>query len=425
VLEGEADTASPDLMPDAAQNRGNKGARVLGMLLTLCVGAFLGGVICTTSHRFFPKLTLPCCPQPVAQDEVLHCAVGPWGDLNYVMITLEIPKVWTSIEAYTGTPIKWFFGNMTPAQVVDVCQSAGLGAADIQSLLASAEASTQPKGTTVSPPDDLILGLDQRARSYIYSVLSNYPENTDYRDPHRYLSVNFNRWLGESPLPAKTLSILRQLAYQRGRITLFSDVRLALASLDSFTDKQKLLQLLSRQTTLMPVLHVAPDSDTEGLAKYWGRGGREAEVGALMDSVKRSREGGTIDILYLLPPFVRERVYTYPRKTVGPFPDCHYTSINFFNAVPDERFTDVQRVRETVMKQYRMVESGFQLGDLIILRNSSSDVVHSCNYVADDIVFTKNGSSRGRPWVLMHLQDVIDMYSTRGPVDMRVLRRDE
>lgn len=396
--------------------------RFLKVFLLLAAGIVLGGLFCPVGLRLFPSTRLPCWPEPHGKSEVRECSPGPWGDLGYVTVTLEIPKAWTSVEAYTGAPTRWFFGDMKPEQIIDALAEAGLNAQQINVLMASAEASSDGSGTQLSPPEDMIIGLDPRARSYIYSVLSRFPENRYYRDPHRYLTANFNRWLDESGLPASTVKLIRQLAYQRGRVTLFSDVKLALASLDSFADKQRLLQILSRQTTLMPVLHVGPGADTAGLAQYWGVGGREAEVGALLESLKRSPGGGGVDILYLLPSFVRERIYTYPRKATAPFPDCHYSSMNFFNAEPDERYTDMQFVRDAVKRRYGLVTSDFRLGDLILLRDSNDEVVHSCSFIAHDIVFTKNGSSRGRPWVLMHLQDVIDRYATRSPQDMCVLR---
>ena len=357
-----------------------------------------------------------------ALDDVNTCAPGPWGEISYVTITLEIPKVWTSIEAYTGAPTRWFFDNMTPDQVKEVFRTAGLGTPQIDALMASAEADPG-RGIFLTPPESSILNLEPSARSYIYSVLGKFSENLAIREPHRYLTVNFNRWLDESTLPPETISVIRRLTIQRGRISLFSDVRLALATLTTFPEKQKLLQILSRQTTLMPTLNVRPESDIEALARYWSAGTRQEEILALMESLKRAPGGGQIDIVYLLPPFVRERIYTYPRKTQPPFPDCHYTSMNFFSVEEDDRFLNMPEVHKAVLNDYTVVKDSFRLGDIILFRKSDDEVVHACNYIADDIVFTKNGQSRGRPWVLMHMQDVIDMYSAGDPLNLVALRR--
>ena len=41
---------------------------------------------------------------------------------------------------------------------------------------------------------------------------------------------------------------------------------------------------------------------------------------------------------------------------------------------------------------------------------SNGNAYHSCVYLADDIVYTKNGRSRLSPWVLMKLEDVRELY---------------
>ena len=41
--------------------------------------------------------------------------------------------------------------------------------------------------------------------------------------------------------------------------------------------------------------------------------------------------------------------------------------------------------------------------------------IHAAAYVADDMVFTKNGESCTQPWILMHMQDMIDTYAVKHP----------
>ena len=102
----------------------------------------------------------------------------------------------------------------------------------------------------------------------------------------------------------------------------------------------------------------------------------------------------------------------------GPGPQRSYHRLEW----ADESFMDMSHVHSAILGDYRLVKDNFQLGDVILFRKSDDEVVHACNFIADDIVFTKNGQSRGRPWVLMHMQDVIDMYSAGDPLNMVVLR---
>ena len=42
--------------------------------------------------------------------------------------------------------------------------------------------------------------------------------------------------------------------------------------------------------------------------------------------------------------------------------------------------------------------------------NSTGSVIHSCVYIADDIVFTKNGENLLQPWVLKKFDGVKQIY---------------
>jgi hypothetical protein len=41
---------------------------------------------------------------------------------------------------------------------------------------------------------------------------------------------------------------------------------------------------------------------------------------------------------------------------------------------------------------------------------------HAAVYVADNFVFTKNGVSSSRPWMLMRLGELMGYYPTRKPM---------
>jgi hypothetical protein len=47
----------------------------------------------------------------------------------------------------------------------------------------------------------------------------------------------------------------------------------------------------------------------------------------------------------------------------------------------------------------------------IFLMKSETEAVHACVYLADDIVFTKNGPGLVQPWTLTALKDVQAFYA--------------
>jgi hypothetical protein len=46
-----------------------------------------------------------------------------------------------------------------------------------------------------------------------------------------------------------------------------------------------------------------------------------------------------------------------------------------------------------------------------------------CVYVADDVVFTKNGANTIQPWVLMKMSEMLGTYEPERPFEVIVYRR--
>ena len=81
-------------------------------------------------------------------------------------------------------------------------------------------------------------------------------------------------------------------------------------------------------------LHVTPSTDVKALVNYWGKGAREKRIKPLLTALAKVPGGSAISVSYLLPPFARLRLYTYPDAWDDPTAssqDCFFTSMNFFN----------------------------------------------------------------------------------------------
>ncbi len=61
-------------------------------------------------------------------------------------------------------------------------------------------------------------------------------------------------------------------------------------------------------------------------------------------------------------------------------------------------------------------------GDIIFLLDEHKNAIHSAVYVADDIVFTKNGDNYTQPWTLMRMNDLLATYAATDPPHVAVYR---
>ena len=120
-----------------------------------------------------------------------------------------------------------------------------------------------------------------------------------------------------------------------------------------------------------------------------------------------------IDVTHLLPSIARRRLYTFPTvvsAAEGRLPDCQWTSLNFFNERPSDFFLDARISGTHLREAYDVVTDSNRFGDVLEFLDGQGNAIHACVYIADDIVFTKNGDGMIKPWVLMWLSDVKKLY---------------
>jgi hypothetical protein len=75
-----------------------------------------------------------------------------------------------------------------------------------------------------------------------------------------------------------------------------------------------------------------------------------------------------------------------------------------------------------VLENLHPAEPQFRYGDVIVMVEGEENGIHSCVYLADDYVFTKNGSNVLSPWLIMKLDEVRHCYSRFGPVGLKIYR---
>jgi hypothetical protein len=173
---------------------------------------------------------------------------------------------------------------------------------------------------------------------------------------------------------------------------------------------------------------VGPNDDVDRLVKYWAKGGREKRVRPMLESIAHLPGGDTIAVPYLLPGSARLRLYSFPDATQYPIEareDCFFTSLNFFNRYADEKYLDKNNSRQALQNEYAVVSGPPTYGDLITLINGNGDAVHIAVFIAEDIVFTKNGVNTLQPWVLMRMDDMMSYFPSPEPLRIAIFRKKE
>ena len=347
---------------------------------------------------------------------------GAWGELDFQRILLEPPEEFIRPDAGNPSPVVWVFHQATSDGLAALWIRAGLSETERRALQ---DVTTHPADDTflVQPPASIVLGLSATARGTIYGVLAESPENRPQREPFRFRADAVDEWFENSHVSSGVIALTKRLLYQQHNAVFFADVDVVFPQIPMMEERLALLKTLARRTALIVRLRVPHNADVEALARYWRHGRRSKDARPLLASLAQQPDGGEIDIAHLLPKFARSLLNTYPDPGVSVSHDCHWTSFNFFEDEIDERYSQIDFVKQTLLSDYYQVTGEPMLGDILLFVQGDGVVVHSCVHIADGIVFTKNGASFFVPWTLSRHDNVVAAYSlSPTPLEIRRYR---
>ena len=351
---------------------------------------------------------------------------GPWGHVRYRQITIAPPLANVPlVPTFRGTT--WTFPETSHHEFADLLATLGLASKMFTELLDQTHAAPDIEGFVVQPGPELAGALSQESRKLLYNRLAQSPANRQAINAFRYWGTSVAEWLQDAQISTSTLSAVQTLTYRQDGLLFFADLPLVQGQIVDESERRRLVQALARENTLLLTLQVHEGQDVEPLVTYWGRGGRAKDVRPLLKSLAGTPGGGTIGIIHLLPPFAKSHLYTYPNnaKTLpsGDSRDCHWTALNFFSQEPDDRYANAEVVAHTLAETYEPVRQP-QLGDLVVFL-SDGRIFHTAVYIADDVLFTKNGPRPSRPWMLLPLNVMRSFYPQTDTVTVKYLRSRE
>jgi len=348
--------------------------------------------------------------------------VPAWGQLTMHDIDLEQPEEYVAYEINTNSEETWTFEGMNPDAVRPVMQSSGLSEEQIGQALSPSCMVYSDSNTVITPDKNLVFSLSPDVRARLYTTLRRFSSNGLMQFPFIFPGYTFATRVDKTGISDSALALIQKSLYPRGDGQCFSDLEALLHCIPDEAERMQTVKALSHQSAVLMGIRVWPDSDIDKIINYWSwpAGVRIVDVRPFLESLKREPDGGAASILYFLPPFARARLYTYPLPSQAgdPSMDCHWTTMNFFNETPDNRFSDPKYTVDYLLSHYYKIGKPTVYGDLIFLLNKNGDAIHSAVYLAGDIVFTKNGNNFAQPWMLMHLKDLLDEYSVDGPPDV-------
>jgi hypothetical protein len=358
------------------------------------------------------------------KDKTRSVHVGPWGELRTRDIELERPVEYMTEEASHPHPENWTFAGMNRDAVKALLMGKGLKRTQVETVLKTAV--EDAAGTRLTPDMPFLQSLDAATRAKLCVGLAGMNVNLYYDNPYTFPGGNLDSLYADEQLNQDDVRLLKQLVYINGSVPQFSDYDALMSQIPTVKRRLDLSQAMSRQSAVVAGLIIKPDTDIDKIAAYWGNlpNVRFTDIRPLMVALKALPEGGNLSLLYFLPKFARDRLYTYPLppQPGDPILDCHWTTFNFFNDTPDNRFNDPNYAIPYIQKNFYRIAAPSLCGDILLLVNDRNEILHSAVYLANDIVFTKNGNNYRQPWMLMRIPDLVATYPNTPPVRVIYMR---
>ena len=340
---------------------------------------------------------------------------GPWGELYSTPFTIAAPEELLPVRKFEENGTTWVFPNSHYSDVARLLTSTGMPA-NLQAELMAPEVLMQtPAGMEMRPAAKTLLTLPAEPRRKLYQALLQYPEN---RGQITFIHKDtLGDRFGSAHNGEHTLMLFKQLCCEHGDYLVFSGLSVVLAQLQTYEEKRDFMRGLTSQRTLTLRLQIRHGADSAALANYWGRGIKATDVRTIFESIAAAPTGGTLGIINVLPPLPSSQMFFYPQPDNplnGPAPvrDCHWTSFNFFNDQADQQMSDPAYFMQKLKEEYTPAAGDPRYGDIAFFsKPGGGGVVHSAVYLADDIYYTKNGSTFTYPWMLETLTDLLKQYS--------------
>ncbi len=375
-----------------------------------------------------PGVTAPARESVSPDRSVTIGEAGPWGTLEYCELRIE-PPTWYAQSAVEAElrKVTWRFPGFGIRNLGPALAAAGLDGDQVSRLLDGSPVTEGAGGVEIVPPEDLLRSLSPEVRGRVYELLKHDPVEFTYRLPYVLHPGWYEELRTGGEIRSDLVELVQGLTYPRGKVSCFSDMPLALRAAGTRDEQVRLMKVVLRERGLGAWVRLEGTGDFATLREYWSADGRNGSILPLLDAVHAAGADERIDLVHLLPPVPRSLLYTFTNAEMAPGverPDCFWTAANFFNLDISNRFLDGGTVKRFLTERFSEIEGTPQFGDVVLIVDGDAQrPIHACNYLADGLVYTKNGRSINRPWVIDHLSRVVEGYRNSGPVSLHFYRQ--
>jgi hypothetical protein len=378
-------------------------------------------VVLLSSFHFVSNLRSEIISTEISIEELVENSInsnktiresGIWGDIEERSTYLDAPdKLLDLLPEFNQDPV-WRFKNVDIKKTSEKLQAYGLDLNLIEEIKSNNGFNLISKGVDVVVPVPTLLKIDSKTREKIYSELAKDPDNKYYSDP-TYIFGDFNQWLDGLHLNTQQIVAIRKLIWFNDKSIVFSDYPALVKLATNALEIKAVKRLYTRTKTLRLFIYELNERSEDEFLNYWTVQGKWNGGTSLLKGFLREENDSRLAVATILPPLARSNLYTFPDLEDGiggRFPDCNWTTLNFFVSEPKPFYLDSNIGFIELSQNYHRIDKPTQLGDVICFLDKDNNVKHTATYIAGSVYFTKNGVRPFSPWILMSYDDLRKYY---------------
>lgn len=356
-------------------------------------------------------------PAPTALAQPTAEAPRAPGTLVVEVIDLPQPPYNENEDQCQVATSGWRFAGETPDDVRARLRSAGFNDATRDALMASLQCDAT--GCAGDVPDALLRRLPADARGSLYRGMASTGGQMFASNPHRR-PVELPRWSSLAQTPA-VATLLNELSWSEGGMWHLADVATACRALPDRAQRVELLSILRRRTGLSLSVRLGAVDDTEAVLRYWTLPGREPDEAARTLLREAKRTSAAVPLRSLLRAWPARRLDRFPRADEADR-DCFWSTLHFHDegAEPFSVPTPEAFWSELNAGWSEVTATDARYGDAVVFMGTA-EPMHAMIFLAGDLVFSKNGRARSRPWTVSRIDLVRRDYPSLTAV--RYFRR--
>jgi len=355
-----------------------------------------------------------------------HVTTGPWGTIESFPVTLEPPAshLWAALYDERSY---WNFGTMEKPEARALLVTLGLSQETLALIDVEGVWKSTDSGLDLDFGDNIVESLtpENRAALARWFRLDN---------PFFFTKAVINFEGGDfsafenNGIASSTLALVKKMSFTRRNVLSIMDLPYILRQLGGdVAEKERFLRSTFATRGLIARLVIDESSKLDEIIDYWSGDGLNPGIASILRGVQATDGINRLDLVQLLPPVPRRYLYGFTNlRDVSPLntPDCFWTSVQFFQHNASARLLDPLRLMHHIETDFERVPGSPRFGDLVCMFDEDDGAfVHSFVHIADDIVFSKNGASFARPFVLTRKSDMLSVYLDESRYREEIYRR--